>query len=133
MFSLATNARRTRRRGGLAKMPTIDIPFKQVAIGIAGPISPKTPRGNRYILTTVDYATRYSVLGCRDLADIISEEVAEGHVEIFTRTGITREVLSDRETNFTFEVMREVSRLLSLKQMHTTPHHPAGNGLVTLL
>ncbi|XP_053393870.1 eukaryotic translation initiation factor 3 subunit A-like [Mercenaria mercenaria] len=43
----------------LGKMPLIDTPFKRVAVDIVGPIEPMTDRKNRYILTMVDYATRY--------------------------------------------------------------------------
>ena len=43
----------------LGQMPLIDRPFKRVAVDLGGPIAPMTDRGNRYILTMVDYATRY--------------------------------------------------------------------------
>ena len=43
----------------LGKMPLIDSPFKRVAVDLVGPIAPVTDRGNRYILTMVDYAMRY--------------------------------------------------------------------------
>ena len=40
-------------------MPLIDKPFKRVAIDLVGPISPPSEEGHRYILTLVDFATRY--------------------------------------------------------------------------
>jgi hypothetical protein len=43
----------------LGKMPLIDIPFKRVAIDLVGRIYPASVSGNRYILSLVDYATRY--------------------------------------------------------------------------
>ena len=43
----------------LGRMPLIDTPFRRVAVDLVGPIYPSTDRGNRYILTLVDYATRY--------------------------------------------------------------------------
>ena len=43
----------------LQKMPLIDKPFKRVAIDLVGPISPPSEEGHRYILTLVDFATRY--------------------------------------------------------------------------
>ncbi|KAJ8023294.1 hypothetical protein HOLleu_35666 [Holothuria leucospilota] len=42
----------------LGSMPVIDSPFKRVAVDLVGPLQPITKRGNRYILTLVDYATR---------------------------------------------------------------------------
>jgi len=43
----------------LGKMSIIDTPFKRVAIDLVGEISPPSSRGHQYILTVVDYATRY--------------------------------------------------------------------------
>ncbi|KAL8611041.1 hypothetical protein ACOMHN_042657 [Nucella lapillus] len=78
--------------------------------------------------TMVDYATRYPEAVA--LKRVETEVVAEGLVEVFSRVGVPSEVLSDRGTQFTSGVMKEVSRLLGVTQLHTTPYHPQGNGLV---
>ena len=44
--------------------------------------------------------------------------------------GISEEILSDMGTQFTSELIREVSRLLSVRQITTTPYHPMTNGMV---
>jgi len=62
----------------LGKMPVIDTPFDRVAVDIVGPIFPATEKGNRYILTMVDYATRYPE--SQPLKDIHPETVAEALV-----------------------------------------------------
>jgi hypothetical protein len=87
-----------------------------------------TDRKNRYILTMVDYATRYPEAVA--LSSIETEKVAEALVDMFSRLGIPEEMLTDCGTQFTSELMSEVSRLLSLKQLTTTPYHPICNGLV---
>ena len=46
-------------RAALQRMPLIDSPFKRVAVDIVGPIHPASNEGHRYILTLVDFATRY--------------------------------------------------------------------------
>ena len=51
-------------------------------------------------------------------------------MEMFTRVGIPKEILSDMGTQFTSTLMKEVGKLLSIKQLNTTPYHPACNGLV---
>ncbi|XP_033728194.1 uncharacterized protein LOC117317492 [Pecten maximus] len=112
----------------LGTMPLIDIPFQRVAIDIIGPLQPATDRGNRYILTIVDYATRYPEAIA--LRGIETERVAEALVDVYSRVGIPREVLTDQGSQFTSELMREVSRLLSIRQLTTTPYHPMCNGLV---
>ena len=55
---------RTAPRGRVSKlplgqMPLIETPFQRVAVDIVGPLDPPTERGNRLIMTMVDYATRY--------------------------------------------------------------------------
>jgi len=112
----------------LQKMPLIDLPFKRVAVDLVGPIAPMTDRGNRYILTMVDYATRYPEATA--LKSIEAETVAEALVTMFTRVGVPGEVLSDQGSQFMSGVMKEVSRLLSMSQLVTTPYHPMCNGLV---
>ena len=112
----------------LGKMPLIDSPFKRVAVDLVGPIAPVTDRGNRYILTMVDYATRYPEATA--LKSIEAETVAEALVTMFSRVGVPEEVLSDQGSQFLSGVMKEVSRLLSMKQLVTTPYHPMCNGLV---
>ena len=56
--------------------------------------------------------------------------MAEALVDVFSRVGIPHEILTDCGTQFTSELMKEVSRLLSLRQLNTTPYHPICNGLV---
>ena len=112
----------------LNKIPLIDTPFQRVAIDLVGPFSPITERRNRYILTMVDYATRYPEAIA--LPSIDTECVTEGLIEIFSRVGVPCEILSDRGSQFMSQVMQEVNRLLSVKHLVTTPYHPQCNGLV---
>jgi transposase InsO family protein len=112
----------------LGSMPVIETPFQRVAIDLVGPIHPCTERGKRYILTIVDYATRYPE--AVPLRNIDTRSVAEALLDVYSRVGFPREVLSDNGAQFTSDVMTEVSRLLSIKQLTTTPYHPACNGLV---
>ena len=109
-------------------MPLIDTPFKRVAVDIVGPILPITDRKNIYILTLVDYATRYPEAIA--LPSIETERVAEALVDMFSRVGVPEEILTDCGAQFTSELMSEISRLLSIKQLRTTPYHPMCNGLV---
>ena len=112
----------------MGKLPLINTPFKRVAVDIVGPIEPRSEKRNRYILTMIDYATRYPEAVA--LPSIETERVAEALVEMFSRVGIPDEMLTDCGSQFTAEVMKEVSRLLSLQQLTTTPYHPMCNGLV---
>ena len=111
----------------LEKMPLIDKPFKRVAIDLVGPIGPPSEDGHRYILTMVDFATRHPEVV--PLKNIDTETVAEALVDIFSRLGVPEEILSDLGAQFVSECMKEVARLLSIKQLTTTPYHPMCNSL----
>ena len=112
-------------------MPIIDTPFRRVAVDLVGPIQPRTERGNKYILTLVDFATRYPE--AIPLKNIKASTVAEALVEIFSRIGVPQEILSDRGSQFTSGLFAEVSKLLSMRQLFTTPYHPAGTVLLNVL
>ena len=118
----------TIRKVPLNKVPLIDVPFKRVAVDLIGPITPATKEGHKYILTLVDYATRYPE--AVSLKRINSEAVAEALVEIYSRVGVPQEILTDLGTQFVSDCMKEVSRLLRVKQLNTSPYHPMCNGLV---
>ena len=108
--------------------PLIGTPFKRVAVDIVGPIAPPSEAGHRYILTLVDYATRYPE--AVPLKKITTEAVAEALLNIYSRVGIPEEVLMDQGTHFMSECMQKVHRLLSMKGLTSMPCHPICNGLV---
>ena len=76
----------------------------------------------------MDYATRYPE--AVPLKDIQAETVAEAFVNMFTTVGVPKEILSDHRSQFLSAVMKEMCRLLSLRQLATTPYHPICNGLI---
>ena len=112
----------------LQSTPLINVPFKRVAVALVGPILPSSNAGHWYILTFIDSATRYPE--AIPLKNISIDSVAEAFVDIYSRVGMPEEVLSDLGTQFISDCMKEVSLLLSIRQLTTTPYHPMCNGLV---
>ncbi|GFO42458.1 gypsy retrotransposon integrase-like protein 1 [Plakobranchus ocellatus] len=110
----------------LEKVPLIDTPFKRVAIDLVDPINPPREAGHRFILTLVDYATRFAE--AVPLCKIDTESVAEALVDTYSRLGVPEEVPSYQGTQFISDCMKEVCRLLGIKT--ATPYHPMCNGLV---
>ena len=108
-------------------MPLVHTPFEKVAIDLIGPLSPPTSKGNRWILTLVDFATRYPEAVA--LAKTDTESIAEALLGIFSRVGLPTEILSDNGPQFVSSVMKEVARLASMRQIHSSPYHPQANGL----
>ena len=111
----------------LGEMPIMDVPFHRVAVDLIGPITPVSDKGNRNILTIVDFATKYPEAFA--LPRIETERVAEALLDVFSRVGFPTEILSDKGSQFTSDLMKEVCRLISLKQLFTTPYNPKCNGL----
>ena len=97
------------------------------AVDIIWPINPASEKGNKYILTCVDFATRYPQ--AVPLRNIDNVSVAEALVGFFCRVGVPKEVLSDNGSSFKSEMMTEVSRLLSLRQLFSSPYHSMGNSV----
>ena len=93
-----TNAKRSVPCLPLGDMPLIDMPFKKVAVDLGGPSLPQSKKGHRYILTFVDYATRYHE--AVPLKNIETETVAEALLDMYSRLGIPDEVLNDLGTQF---------------------------------
>ena len=108
-------------------MPLIESPFERSAVDIVGPIHPITETRNRYILTIIDYATRYPE--AIPLPSIEAERVAEALASVFTIVGVPKQMLKDQGSQFTSEIMKQVCRLLSVHRMTTTPYHPFGSRL----
>lgn len=116
------------RKVPLGRMPVIGEPFKRVAVDLVGPISPLSDGGNRYILVLVDFATRYPEAVA--LRNIDAATVAEALWNMWSRYGVPEEVLTDRGTQFTSDVMKQAYALLGVRGLTTTPYHAQANGLV---
>ena len=115
-------------RAPVQNMPLECAPFEKVSIDLIGPIAPMSDRGHRYILTLVDFSTRYPEAVA--LRNIDTESVAEALLGIFARLGVPRVLLSDNGPQFISDLMQEITRLLSIRLVHSSIYHPMSNGLV---
>ena len=143
----------------LVPLPVIKEPFERIAMDIVGPL-PRSKRGNRYILVVCDYATRYPeaiplhfidtgtvadhLIGLYDelstfLSQLnlyrgkgltVSHDLALLLVQLFSRVGILREILTDQGTNFMSQLLKELYNLLHISQIRTSPYHLQTNSLV---
>ena len=112
----------------LVKMSIFTVPFERVAVDIVGPLKPVSSEGHQYILTLIDYATSFPEAA--PLKNITSIDVAEALMTIFSRVGIPKEILSDRGSQFTSDLMGKVYDLVGVKPLFTTPYHPMCNGRI---
>ena len=101
--------------GPLGKFPLIDTPFKRVSVQLVGPIEPRSDKKSWYILTMIDYATRYQEAVA--LPSIETERVAEALIAVFSRVGIPSEILIEHESRVKIEVMTIFSLFVLKKHM----------------
>ena len=105
----------------------IDKPFHKVGTDLIGPL-PVSHNKNQYVLTLVDYATRW-VEACPMRPPITAAAVAEEFLKIFSRIGFPSILLSDGGTQFVAELMENVLKILGIKHSLSTAYHPQTNGL----
>jgi transposase InsO family protein len=120
-------AKGNRQRAPLQPLPTMEEPFKRIAIDIVGPLR-RTKKGSKYILTMMDFATRYPE--AIPLRRIDATTVAEALCEVFARLGLPEEILSDQGSNFTSNLMKRVTELLQIHHLKTSPYHPQTDGML---
>ena len=92
----------------LIPLPIISVPFKRIAMDMVGPL-PRSHSGKRYILVICDYATRYPEAIA--LKSIDAAQIAEELVQLFSRTGVPEEILTDQGSNFTSQLLTEIYQM----------------------
>ena len=114
------------QKAPLKSIPVTPIPFLKVGIDLIGPFM-TSGRKQKYVLTMIDYATRYPdsvVIPNKKLRTI-----AGALMKIFSRIGFPKYILSDQEPTFMSAVINEMYKCLGIKALHSSPYHPQCNGL----
>ena len=109
----------------LQPIPVLTEPFEKLAFDLVGPF-PRSVDGFKYVLTGICLATRYPE--AIPLKDIRAETVAEGMVEVFSRSSIPRQLLTDQGSQFVGQLTTQLCRKLNIEKLRTTPYHPQSNG-----
>ena len=113
----------------LQLLPVIGTPFERRGIDVMGPLE-KSAAGNLYILCSYicDYITRYPEVF--PLRSVKARHVANCLLQLLSRVGIAREVLTDCGTSFLSKLLQQVYQLLGVRGIKTTPYHPQMDGLI---
>ncbi|XP_027865809.1 uncharacterized protein LOC114140258 [Xiphophorus couchianus] len=114
-------------RAQLQTLPIMSVPYERIAMDIIGPL-PKSSNGYKYALVICDYATRYPDV--YPLRSLQVKHIVRCLVDLFSRVGIPKEILTDQGTNFMSQVMKTLYDQLGVKGIRTTPYHPETDGLV---
>ena len=117
--------RHTITKPGTFALP--DARFKHIHMDLVGPLPPSN--GFTYILTCVDRYTRWPI--AVPIRDISAETVSRAFVESWISPfGVPATVTTDRGSQFTSTLFRDLQRTLGCEHIRTTAYHPAANGLV---
>ena len=116
--------------GHLCKI-MVSQPFAKVGIDMLGPF-PKTYKGNRNIIVTVDYLTKWTEV--RAIPTGKATEVAKFMIEqIFLRHGAPKQLISDRGTTFISSAAEAVNKAIGTVHKTTSAFHPQANSTVERL
>src|SRR6266542_260491 len=121
------------RRGGLQKNNIIHpipakAPFQRIGIDIVGPLT-ITRRGNRYIVTAMDYFTKWPI--AKALKEATAKAVSKFiYQKIICEHGCPEVLQSDRGTHFVNRIIEDLTEKFRIKYRLSSPYHPQTNGLV---
>ena len=101
-------------------------PFYMVSADIIGPLK-TTRQGNKYILTVIDYYTKYAEAEALPNQEAVT--VVKALEQIFSRHGIPSILLTDQGRNFESHLFTSMCQLFGIDKKRTTPYHPQTNGL----
>lgn len=99
--------------------------FDHTFIDFMGPI-PQTERGNKYIFTAICDLTKFLIAvptpNCNALtaANCILEN-------ILCKYNFPSRLISDNATNFTSQIIKELTHLCAIKKKFSTAYHPQAN------
>jgi hypothetical protein len=105
-------------------------PFHMLGIDVMGPMSDTpTPRGNQYVVSFVDYYTKYPISFATP--DCTAQTIVRLlHQEIIPNHGAPKVVICDRGPCFTAKQFKATAEELGFQVSYTSPYHHRSNGLV---
>ena len=115
------------RKAPLMEREVLSEPFEVLAIDLVGPM-PTAKYGFRYVLTAVCMGSKWPE--AIPLKTETAKAVAHGLMEIFARTGIPLQLLSDQGSQFRGSLVTQLCRDLRIDQIQSAPYHPECNGVV---
>src|SRR6266498_2085342 len=102
--------------------------FQQIGIDIVGLLT-ITRRGNRYIVTAMDYFTKWPIAKAFKEATVkaVSKFIYQ---KIICKHGCPEVLQSDQGTHFVNRVIEDLTGKFRIKHRLSSPYHPQTNGLV---
>jgi transposase InsO family protein len=125
---LNTSANGVYQTKPITPIPPVALPFERWGMDFMGPL-PVTNSGNIYIITAIDYATRWVV--AKAVKSMETTVVIEFlYEEIMINYGAPHEIITDRGKSFLSAGIQEFERIHGIDHMLTAPYHPQTNGMI---
>ena len=118
-------ARNMHARAPLQPLPCVSEPFEKVAFDLVGPL-PRTSSGHKYILTMMCLFTKYPE--AIPLKRVDNESVLNAMLEIFSRHGLPKIILTDQGSVFMSKMTAQLWETLGVHRVRTSPYHPQSDG-----
>ena len=109
----------------LVKVPHMAEPFAAIQIDVVGPLY-RTRRGNEYIVTLIDSATRF--VHAEAVRSITAPTVVRILKAFFANFGYPYRVQTDGASYFTGKVFRDFARTAGMQHSVSSPYHPESQG-----
>ncbi|UYV78663.1 hypothetical protein LAZ67_16002321, partial [Cordylochernes scorpioides] len=117
--------------GLLHPIPAANYPFERVGIDFLGPL-PSTKNKKKWMIVLTDYYTKYAET--KAVIDATAREVAKFLTEnVILKHGAPRYLISDRGSQFTSNLVKEITKICQIQHCLTTSYHPQTNGLTERL
>lgn len=113
--------------GLLQPIPIPSQPFEVISMDFISEL-PVTPEGFDAVLVVVDKLTKYAITIPTTTKVTESETAILLFEHVFTKFGLPRQIISDRDPRWRGVFWAEVCRLMGMKRALTTAYHPQADG-----
>ena len=118
---------RSSKKAPLHPLEQATAPFQVIGIDFLGPITPRSPSGNAYVMVITCYFSKWAeAIALPNQTALTTVEAL--HKSIIQRHGPPKVIITDRGTNFTSDLFETYCKKFSIKHRLTTAYHPASNG-----
>jgi hypothetical protein len=101
--------------------------MEMMAMDVLGPL-PVTDRGMKYILVVMDFFSKWPEVFA--LEDQQADSIVKCLLEVISRHGAMKILLSDQGSNFESQKVKDLCELYGIDKRRTSPYHPMCDGMV---